>query len=186
MVRRAVVLPGRMYGPHAPLLFYAGEALQARGAAVEVVDWRPPAAWDPPNEPTSTERHAWVLGEAGPVLDRQAGKPLLVGKSLGSFGAALAASRELPAIWFTPLLLDELVVEGLRASAAPFLLIGGTADVHAWDGGLARSLTPYVCEIPDADHSLMVPAGLVASAAVLGEVTAAVESFLDEVIWPGD
>ena len=186
MVRSAVVLPGRAFGPYAPLLFFAGVAAKARGAAVEVVDWQPPASWQPENEPTPAARSAWVLGEVTPVLDRQPGAPLLVGKSLGSFAAALAASRQLPAIWYTPLLLDELVVKGLRASPAPFLLIGGTADVHAWDGGLARSLTPYVCEIPDADHMLMVPTGLVASAAVLGEVTAAVESFLDEVVWPRD
>ena len=76
------------------------------------------------------------------------------------------------------------VVASLRASTAPFLLIGGTADTAAWDGALARSLTPYVCEIPDANHGLMVPAGLAASAGVLGEVTTATERFLDEVVWP--
>jgi hypothetical protein len=80
-------------------------------------------------------------------------------------------------------LLDTLAVASLRASAAPFLLIGGTADHLAWDGAVARSLSPYVCEVAGADHGLFVPEGLAASAGVLGEVTAAVERFLDEVVW---
>lgn len=183
MARHAVVIPGQTLGPHQPLLFYAAAAARSRGATVETIDWCPPPPTDPAMA-TPASRRDWVLDQVRPVLDRAPGTPLLVGKSLGSHAAALAAERGLPAIWYTPLLLDDLVVAALRASPAPFLLIGGTADTGAWDGELARSLTPYVCEIPDADHLLMVPAGLPASAAVLGEVTAAAQRFLDEVVWP--
>lgn len=178
-----MIVPGRTLGPHQPLLFYAAAAARARGATVEVVDWQPP----PPTDPvmaTSAARRYWVLDQVRPVLDQTPAAPLVVGKSLATYAAALAAERHLPAVWYTPLLLDDLVVAALRAATAPFLLIGGTADTGAWDGGLARSLTPYVCEIPEADHLLMVPAGLSASTAVLGEVTAAVQRFLDEVVWP--
>ena len=185
-VRSAVIVPGRTLGPHEPLLFYARLAVQARGATVEHPDWRPPEAVHPARP--SADRQAWVLDQVGPVLDRLGGTPLLVGKSLGTFAAALAADRSLPAIWYTPLLLDELVLASLRRSSAPFLLIGGTGDPEAWDGAVARSLTPYVCEIPDADHVMTVPAGrgvrdLTASARVLGEVSAAAERFLDDVVW---
>jgi hypothetical protein len=182
MDRRAVIVPGRALGPHQPLLFYAAAALRAHGAAVELVDWQPPA----PPDPAAIElvgRRDWVLAQLQTVLDRVPA-PLLVGKSLATYAAALAAERGLSAVWYTPLLRDDLVVAALRASRAPFLLIGGTADTGAWDGALARSLTPYVCEIPDADHLLMVPGGLPASAAVLGEVTAAVQRFLADVVWP--
>jgi hypothetical protein len=168
-------------GPYQPLLFYAGLAAKARGASVEPIDWQPPSSLDP-SVADPPARQAWVLEQVAPVVDRLAGTPVLIGKSLGTYAAELAAQRGLPAIWYTPLLHEELVPASLRASSAPFLLIGGTADL-AWDGALARSLTPYVCEIPDADHGMMVPAGLPASAAVLGEVTAAAERFLDEVVW---
>lgn len=182
MARHAVTIPGRLFGPHQPLLFYAAMAVRARDAAPEPIDWQSPDSLDP--SATSTDRQASVCDQVAPVLDRLAGRPVVIGKSLGTYAAELAAKRNLPAIWYTPLLRDDLVVASLRASAAPFLLIGGTADPQAWDGSLARSLTPYVCEIPEADHGLFVPAGLAASAAVLGEVTEATERFLDDVVWP--
>ncbi len=182
MDRVAVIVPGRLFGPYAPLTFYAAWAAQTRGATVEYLDWQPPAWLDPAADPSVHQ--AWVLEQVTPAVDRAGGAPVLVGKSLGTFAAALAAARDLPAIWYTPLLHEEPVVSSLRASTAPFLLIGGTADRPAWDGDLARSLTPYVCEIPGADHGLFVPQGLAASAAVLGEVTTAVERFLDDVVWP--
>jgi len=182
MTRSSVIIPGRLFGPYQPLLFYAAMAVRARGGEVERIDWNAAESLD---EAASSEvRHDWVLDQVTPVLDRLGGRPVLIGKSLATYAADLAAQRGLPAIWYTPLLLDERVVASLRASTAPFLLIGGTADTAAWDGALARSLTPYVCEIPDANHGLMVPAGLAASAGVLGEVTTATERFLDEVVWP--
>jgi len=179
--RAAVVVPGRQFGPYQPLLFYAAEAARSRGATVRFLDWRPPASIDPPAE--SGQRQAWVLDEVGTVLDRLGATSLVVGKSLGSYAAELAARRHLPAVWYTPLLYDDLVVASLRAATAPFLLIGGTADVPAWNGALARSLTPHVCEIEGADHGLTVPGPVAGWAPVLGEVTAAMERFLDDVVW---
>jgi hypothetical protein len=112
-----------------------------------------------------------------------AASPVLIGKSLGSLAADVAAERALAAVWLTPLLTAPAVVAALRRAASPFLLVGGTAD-QWWDGNLARSLTPYVTEVTDADHGMLVPGPLAASAAVLGEVTTAVERFLDDVAWP--
>ncbi len=109
--------------------------------------------------------------------------PVVIGKSLGSLAAPLAAGRDLPAVWFTPLLTDEATVAALRRATAPFLLIGGTAD-RLWEGAVARSLSPHVIEVEAADHGMFVPGELSASAAVLGQVMTAVEQFLDQVIWP--
>jgi hypothetical protein len=79
-------------------------------------------------------------------------------------------------------LTSEWVVEGLRRSTAPFLLVGGTAD-SLWEPDLARELTPHVLEVDGADHGMYVPGPLAASTAVLGQVATAAEKFLDEVIW---
>ena len=109
--------------------------------------------------------------------------PVVIGKSLGSLAASVAAGRGLPAVWLTPVLTDEPTVAALRRAAAPCLLIGGTAD-KVWDGRLARSLTPHVLEIDGADHGMFVPGRLSESAAVLGQVTTTVENFLDHQVWP--
>ncbi|WP_220039697.1 hypothetical protein [Nonomuraea aridisoli] len=74
-------------------------------------------------------------------------------------------------------------VAALRRATEPFLLVGGTAD-SLWDGALARELTPHVVEVEGADHGMKVPGPLRATADVLGDVTTAVESFLDTDVWP--
>ena len=109
--------------------------------------------------------------------------PVVIGKSLGSLAAPLAADRGLAAVWFTPLLRDEPTVAALRRATGPFLLVGGTADPY-WDGLTARSLTADMVEIDGADHAMVVPGRLTESAAALGRVISAVEDFFDHVIWP--
>jgi hypothetical protein len=157
---------------------YAGDAAERRGSGLVRVSWDEP---DRPLTLTEAERGPWVHAQATRAVDGVTGDVLLIGKSLGSYGSALAADRGLPGIWLTPVLTADWVVDNLRRSTAPFLLVGGTAD-PLWDSALARELTPYVLEVPDADHGLYVPGRLAASAAVLGQVATAVEDFLDDVL----
>lgn len=175
----AVVIPGAMFGPTAPLLMYAGDVLERRGATVHRHWWSEP-------RPAFTEPgiESWVCGEIAALVDAVGGAPLLIGKSLGTNAAALAAERSLPAVWLTPLLNVPWVVEALGRATAPFLLVGGTAD-GAWDGGLARRLSPYVCQVEGADHGMYVPGPLTESIAVLSRVVVAVDQFLDAIDWPG-
>jgi hypothetical protein len=174
----AVVIPGRLFGPAAPLPMYAGDVAERRGAAVHRHDWarQPPHPFEPPIE-------RWVCDEVTPLLDRLGGRPLLIGKSLGTNAATLAAERSLPAVWLTPVLTVPWVAAALGRATAPFLLVGGTADT-IWDGDLARRLTPHVLEVEEADHGMYVPGPLTESVAVLGQVVVAVEEFLEEVGWP--
>lgn len=157
---------------------YVGDVAERRGATVHRHEWSP----DPP-DPRAEEMEDWVRADATPLLDAMAGTPLLIGKSLGSNAAALAAERSLPAVWLTPLLVMPWVAAALEQATAPFLLIGGTAD-EAWDGAAARLLSPHVYEVDGADHGMYVPGPLVASVEVLGRVVVAVEEFLDSVGWP--
>ncbi|MEV0235851.1 hypothetical protein [Nonomuraea sp. NPDC050786] len=173
--RHAVVVPGGNYGPQAGLLAYVGEAVARRGARLELI-W-----WTPPPDRTLEERTPWVCEQVAPVVDGLAA-PLLIGKSLGSLAAAVAAERGLPGVWLTPLLTMSACVAALRRATEPFLLVGGTAD-DFWDGALARELTPYVLEVEGAGHGMLLPGPLARSAGVLGQVTTAVETFLDEVVW---
>ncbi|MFI5892303.1 alpha/beta hydrolase [Actinoplanes sp. NPDC051513] len=176
----AVVLPGGKFGPAAGLLMYAGAVAERRGATVRRHWWS-----QPPPDPSEPRIEDWVAGEIGPVLDSVGGSPLLIGKSLGTNAAAIAAERSLPAVWLTPVLTVPWVATALRGATAPFLLVGGTAD-PLWDGVLARDLSPYVFEVEGAEHGMAVPGPLVESIAVLGRVVTAIDEFLDAIGWPAD
>lgn len=173
--RTALLAPGGNYSTDGPLLMFGGAAAELRGASLHRVSWGP-GDGDLYDRVAATV--AAALDDLGP-----AAAPIIIGKSLGSVSASVAADRALSAVWFTPVLTEPRVVAALRRATASFLLVGGTAD-PMWDGDVARSVTPHVVEIADANHGMFVPGPLKESAAVLGEVSTAVERFLDEVVWP--
>jgi len=175
--RIAVLAPGGGYTVQGPLLAYARLAAERRGADVRPIDWRIPEDFDD----SLKNRFDLVLSRVAETLaDDEA---LVIGKSLGTLAAGLVAARGLPAIWLTPLLALPEVVEAIQAAERPPLLIGGAAD-RAWDGEVARRISPHVLEIPDADHALYVPGPVSATAAAAGRVADAVEEFLDTQVWP--
>ncbi|MEU5692966.1 hypothetical protein [Actinosynnema sp. NPDC020468] len=170
--RLALVLPGGGYTPARPLLHLTRLVLLSLGWTVREVWWRPPA-W-----PNPEERTAWVAEQASAALaEETASRVLLVGKSLGSPAAGLAAERALPAVWLTPLLVEPAVVDRLRAATAPTLLVGGAADA-LWHADRARELGHALLEVPEADHALEVPADPVRSARILVEVTDRLNRFV--------
>lgn len=179
--RCAIVLPGGLHGPFTPLLKYAADAATDRGAHVRPVWW---TDYDRPLTLEPEERTAWVethlAGELSKVVANDA--VLLIGRSLGSYGAGIAAERCLPAIWFNPILTSAEVVTALDRRCAPVMLVGGTAD-PMWDPLIARRLSERVVEIPHADHALRVPGPLARTAAALAESITEAESFLDECGW---
>jgi len=180
--RAAVVVPGLFYSADGPLLMYAALAVERRGGLVRRISWTVPQFGGGDDE------RAWVASRVSEAVDAVSADtgvaaPVVIGKSLGSLAASVAAGQGLPAVWLTPILTDEPTVAALRRAAAPCLLIGGTAD-KVWDGRVARSLTPHVLEIDGADHGMFVPGRLSQSAAVLGQVTTMVEDFLDRQVWP--
>ena len=106
----------------------------------------------------------------------------MIGKSIGSNAAVLAAERSLPAVWLTPLLTFPWIVAALERATAPVLLIGGTAD-KMWDGVAARRLSPDVFEVEQADHRRRARTAR-RLIAVLGRVVQAIEQFLATIDWP--
>jgi hypothetical protein len=172
-----VILPGAMYSPQAPLLWFARRAALASGRNVlTVVD-----AFDREQNPDT-----WVgsrLEAALAHVQEHDPRPVVVGKSLTSLGVSIAARDRLPAVWLTPLIaaghpVTPMVVAGMRAGTAPRLLIGGLAD-PSWDGAVARSFTDAeVLELDGADHGLEVD-DIAASAANLATVADAIRRFLE-------
>jgi hypothetical protein len=168
--RCAVVLPGVRYFSQAPLLWFAREAAQAAGWSVLELSERAPADQEP---------FDWMRDRAERALDSvDAGMVAVIGKSLGSAAAPLAAERGLPAVWLTPLLVRPDVVAAMRASTAPALLVGSSADSTWADGELPDNAAAEVLELDGLDHSLQVAGDPLASLGVLRDVTERVGTFL--------
>lgn len=168
--RRVVLLPGARYPTRAPLLWFAREVAVARGFGVlEVLD-EPPAGEDP---------FAWVHDRAQRALDHQPTElDVVIGKSLSTDVAGLAADRGLPAIWLTPLLDRPGIVAALARTTRPTLLAGGTADPTWLPDAIPDNVMLDRLQLDGLDHGLQLPGDPRASLNALGKVVKKVDRFL--------
>jgi hypothetical protein len=175
MSRRVVLLPGAWYPTTAPLLWFARQAARSRGwEVVEQRELLDQGAGDP---------FEWAIDRAERVLEQAEGGDgvTVIGKSLASAAAGLAADRGLPAAWLTPLLTDERVTGPLARASAPTLLVGSPAD-ETWDASrIPENQVLEVLELDGLDHGLEVPGDPLASADALKAVTQRVGGFLDRL-----
>jgi hypothetical protein len=172
----AVILPGRGYPPAAPGCAYAGYVLRAAGWRVRDVWWDPPANYSM----SVAGEVAWVGDQLASATAGAEGPVFVVGKSLGTYAARLAAERAYPAIWLTPVLTLAEVVDRIRANPSRQLVVGGTAD-QLWDSDVAASLAASGCDVLQLDgigHGLIDPSDAVRSAEVLVEITRAMARFV--------
>ncbi|HEV7773507.1 MAG TPA: hypothetical protein VGO48_09515 [Conexibacter sp.] len=168
--RRVVLLPGARYPTRAPLLWFAREVAVARGFGVlEVLD-EPPAGEDP---------FAWVHDRAQRALEHQPTElDVVIGKSLSSDVAGLAADRGLPAIWLTPLLDRPGIVAALARTTRPTLLVGGTADPTWLPDAIPDNVMLDRLQLDGLDHGLQLPGDPQASLNALRKVVKKVDRFL--------
>jgi pimeloyl-ACP methyl ester carboxylesterase len=169
--RRVVLLPGARYPTRAPLLWFVREVAIARGYGVlEVLD-EPPAGEDP---------FAWVRDRAQRALGHGPSElDVVVGKSLSSDVADLAAERGLAAIWLTPLLDRPGIVAALARTTRPTLLVGGTADPTWLPDVLSDNVMLDRLQLEGLDHGLQLPGDPQASLGALKKVVKKVDRFLD-------
>ena len=168
--RVAVVLPGALYLPFAPLLWFAREVALARG-------WSVLEVWDEYRD-RSEDPWRWVFDRAEAAL-RYAGDAgrALVTKSISSRAVTMAVEMGLPGVWLTPLLRDEEIATGFEQLSAPALLVGGTAD-ESWDGELARRAGHEVLELEGANHALQIEGDPLASIDALRRVVERMDAFV--------
>lgn len=168
--RRVVILPGARYPTRAPLLWFAREVAMARGFGVlEVLD-EPPHGADP---------FEWIRDRATRALDHEpAPTTVVIGKSLASDVADLAAERELPAVWLTPLLDRPGVVAGINAATRPALLVGGTGDPTWRPEAIGANALVQFHEVAGVDHGMQWPGRPADSLKVLKGVVKQVDRFL--------
>lgn len=174
--RVAVLLPGATYTPNHPLLYFARQVLLAHGWSVEEVWWSSDVL-------DEFQRLGWaatgVVQTSRAALDKVADRnPLIVGKSLGTLALPLVSEHGWPAIWLTPLLTRPELVDALKTTTGKTLLVGGTADDY-WDGKVARSSGHQVLEMQGAHHGLEITGDPSASVRLLGEIVAAMETFVE-------
>jgi hypothetical protein len=171
--RWAVVLPGMQYTTQAPLLWFAREAAARRGYTVlEVLDSLADGA----------EPFGWARDRARRALDHaagEAGEIVVVGKSLASAAAGLVADRVLPAVWLTPLLDQERVLDDVARASRPALLVGGSDDESWRPDALPDSGLLEIVHLDGLDHSLQRAGDPAASLQALGAVTDRIGRFLD-------
>jgi len=169
--RCAVILPGIRYFSQAPLLWFAREAAQAQGWSVVEVDER---------APSDAEPFDWMLGQAERAIGEasRADTVVVVGKSLGSVAATRWSG---PAVWLTPLLDRQEIVEALAATEAPTLLVGSPADPTWGEGTVPKNPALEALELPGLDHSLQVSGSPSSSLDVLQTVTRRVSSFFERL-----
>ncbi|MEV7601753.1 alpha/beta hydrolase [Kitasatospora sp. NPDC089797] len=173
--RVALVVPGTGYTPARPLLHFAGSVLRRHGWTVQELWWHLPADFA---GFTMAQRIAWVERQTAGAVDAEGGAcRLLVGKSLASFAAGVAADRGLAAAWLTPVLTVDHVVDALRRTGAPTLLVGGGAD-RLWDRRRADSTGLQVLELPGADHGLELPEDPIGSVDLLRATVARLDAFV--------
>jgi protein tyrosine phosphatase (PTP) superfamily phosphohydrolase (DUF442 family) len=173
----AVVVPGAGYSPSHPLLEFGRQSLVNHGWSVQQI-W-----WEQPEDLGDVDaRAAWVCDQVRDTLATLEGaqRVLLLGKSLGTLSAPVAAQYGLDAIWLTPLFGYEpgiAAIAGNAAAGAHQLLVGGLADPD-WDPVRARALDAVVVDFEDVTHFFHVPGDVVRTAQVHVEVCTAIETFL--------
>jgi pimeloyl-ACP methyl ester carboxylesterase len=140
----AIALPGRMLAGM-PSVGFAIQPLTARG-------WRVVQVWDELLD-NAQDPDEWSRARAEAAAAYAGEVSLVIGKSMTTRCAGVAADRGWAGVWLTPLLDDEVSVTRLQRRTAPALLVGGTED-PTWDGALAHEISPDVVEIAGADHGL--------------------------------
>ncbi|WP_305786739.1 alpha/beta hydrolase [Symbioplanes lichenis] len=174
-----ILIPGGN-GRIGTLLDLAWETLADRTAHVEDITWETPRGILDDDAAAA----AFVRGHVEAALDRALevaprAKPVLIAKSLGTYAAGLALERSLPAVWLTPLLTRPVVAEAITRNPAPQLLVGGTADKRWWDSDTARATGKQLLVVEEGSHSLRGPGPIRRYTDVLGDVSTAIEAFLD-------
>jgi hypothetical protein len=184
----ALVFAGRGVNCQHPTLYYPARELLSRGADVLLIDYSLRPAFS-----TYTEEETMACVAADTLAASQAmwkerayEQVTLIGKSLGTMAMGsllenIPPALRLQAIWLTPLLTHPQLGRQIRQRPPRSLFIIGTAD--SWYdadelAALAQVTRGESLVIPEADHSLEVPAGTVASLQVMEQVVRVIQDFL--------
>ncbi|MHA1909056.1 MAG: hypothetical protein ACW98Y_17275 [Candidatus Thorarchaeota archaeon] len=171
----SVIFPGLHYNVDMPLLYYSTGVLLEAGHSVLSVDTRY-SHKENFKTAESMERTKWMCADAKAVLDavnalEDYQLSVFVGKSLGTIQMSYLVDKHdevqnSKMVWLTPLLAHDWVVEQMTAHQGKSFIVIGTADPQYDDNKLAKIVEAgrsTLLNIPNGNHSLDVPAGLIES-----------------------
>ncbi len=166
--RVAVLLPGKVYPITAPVLWFASEALHAAGWSVLGID----------DAYVEGDMLGWVNDRVWAALEWAGdARAMVVAKSMSTTAASIAAERNLPGVWLTPLLMDPSVFEAMKSIEARGLAVGSPND-PTWSQQLSMQLRRMeVLQLAGANHALQVPGNPQRSIELLGRVTDRISAF---------
>ncbi|MFI1177598.1 alpha/beta hydrolase [Streptomyces melanogenes] len=149
--RVAVVIPGVGYSPARPLLHFARSVLLQHGWTVQELWWQIPDGF---SQFTVDDRTSWVGRQVTEAIDAEAGAcRLVVGNSLGSLACDIAADRDIPAAWLTPILTNDHVAAALQRATESTLLVGGSVVPSRHTSALTWKVRNAMAEIPAATEA---------------------------------
>ncbi len=185
-----IIFPGWGYTADRPVLYYPGLLLLQQGADLLRVEYnyaRRPEYLALPAE----ERERWLIADVTAALDaglaqRPYEEITLVGKSIGTaaMGQLLAADprlQEARAIWLTPLLREERLLEQIQHWGGRSIFVAGTADPHYSAPHLEEAVAATrgrQLRIEGADHSLEIAGSVAQTVEAMQKVVQALERFL--------
>lgn len=190
----ALVLPGLGYSADMPLLYYSKMLLINRG--VDVLQLMPATTSAEFQALDAESRKDWLRSDvlAGLNIGLAQGNYrglVLVGKSIGSIGMALAlpeAQSRLPvcAVWLTPLFREAIVMDAaFSCKGHSFFLCGGadsTCQPDKLDSILKLNTKAIARVIAGADHSLELADDEEATFQALREGMQALARFFDDTL----
>lgn len=186
----ALVLPGRGYNAHMPLLHYPAELMVFKGADVLRVDY----AYDQNAEFQSSEvdeQMRWLFADVAAVYQmglaqRDYEQITIIGKSLGTLAMGhLLTTQSMPttvnAVWLTPLVRFEHLRQQIEQFGGHSLFVIGTADPHydlEYLDEVKAATNGQIVTIEGADHGFDVGNNVLLSIRALEQVMREMEAFL--------
>jgi len=187
----AVILPGLNYTCDMPLLFYPAKQLMNIGVDILQVH----SDYTDSVFQTSTRQNqaVWLAADAQAVLRAGLGQDdyqqlVLIGKSIGTLALASLVSRDLElkavAIWLTPLLTQERLVQAAAGSRMPGFFVASRADPTFDALALERiqqeQASAGVLLFEGANHSLEIPGDVFQSLEIMRQMLQGLRSFLSQ------
>ncbi|WIB27233.1 hypothetical protein [Curtobacterium sp. MCSS17_015] len=143
-----LVLAGAGYGQQAPLLWWSAAVTRQADCELIAPAWTVDDAARADPVGFVTQHVETALGGRRPDL--------VIAKSFGCFALPWAVANDVPGVWLTPVLTDDVVRDALAAVGFPHVAVGGSADPMWQPGRVARTEARLVT-VDGADHALEVP-----------------------------
>ena len=187
----AIIYPGLRYSCDKPLLYYLSRIMLERGA--DVLQVRSDYTVRDFQVAPQNEKVDWIATDALAAMQtalaqREYYHLILIGKSIGTLAMTSVLNYELHmgkvAIWITPLLYEQELVQAALSFSGPAYFLLGSGDPTFQSDALATiqaNTDAQALIIEGANHSLEIPDDTMRSIKIIEECMQGIAHFLDEI-----